>query len=55
MLLTVDGAGKGRHINVPAFALPLDVIGVCGEEASARVEDWARRILEDHQEGGLST
>ena len=57
MLLSVDGAGKGRHINVPAFALPLDVIGVCGEEASARVENGPEGFLRmaDHQEGGLST
>lgn len=51
-LLIVGGARKGRHVNSVAYALPLEVYG---EEASARVEDWARRILEDHQEGGLST
>ena len=56
MLLTVNIAGKVRHVTVPAFALPLDVLGVCSEEASARVENGPEGFLRvDHQEGGLST
>lgn len=45
MLLSVDGAGKVRHVNVTAFALHLDVLGVCGEEASARVEKGPEGFL----------
>lgn len=54
LLMIVGGAGAIRHGNVTAFALRATGSN-CGEETRARVENGLGRILEDHQEGGLST